>query len=74
MAVELPPVSRGPARPTPGATLTPALELTPSFDVRWAAWEAKGAAHDRAVRRKAAIAAPILVMVGAVLLYLLLRS
>src|ERR1051325_8919396 len=30
-----------------------------TFDERWAAWQAKGAAHDRAVRRKMTIAAPI---------------
>ena len=37
-------------------------EEATSFDERWAAWRAKGAAHDRAVRRKLAIAAPILIM------------
>jgi hypothetical protein len=42
-----------------------------TFDERWAAWEAKGAAHDRAVRRKMAIAAPILI-VAAVVIYALL--
>jgi hypothetical protein len=39
---------------------------------RWAAWEAKGAAHDRALRRKTAIAAPILIVVAAVVIYALL--
>jgi hypothetical protein len=42
------------------------------FDERWAAWQAKGAAHDRAVRRKMAIAAPILIVIAAVVLYALL--
>ncbi len=42
-----------------------------TFDERWAAWQAKGAAHDRAVRRKMAIAAPILLVVVAVVLYAL---
>jgi hypothetical protein len=41
-------------------------------DERWAAWQAKGAAHDRAVGRKMAIAAPILLVVVAVVLYALL--
>jgi ferric-dicitrate binding protein FerR (iron transport regulator) len=44
-----------------------------SFDERWAAWRAKGAAHDRAVRRKMAIAAPILIVVAVVLYALLGR-
>jgi hypothetical protein len=42
------------------------------FDERWAAWRAKGAAHDRAVRRKMAIAAPILIIVAGVIVYALL--
>jgi hypothetical protein len=41
-----------------------------TFEDRWAAWEAKGAAHDRAVRRKMTIAAPVLIVV-AVLIYAL---
>jgi hypothetical protein len=51
-------------------TSTPIREPA-SFDERWAAWQAKGAAHDRAVRRRMAIAAPILI-VAAVLAYALL--
>jgi hypothetical protein len=47
--------------------------ITPSFDERWAAWLARGAAHDRAVRRTIAIAAPILAVVVAVLYALLIR-
>jgi hypothetical protein len=46
---------------------------TTSFDERWAAWLARGAAHDRAVRRKIAIAAPILALVVGVLYVLLFR-
>lgn len=38
---------------------------------RWATWQAKGAAHDRAVRRKMTIAAPIAIIV-AVIIYALL--
>jgi hypothetical protein len=34
-------------------------------------WQAKGVAHDRAVRRKMAIAAPVLIIV-AVIIYTLL--
>jgi len=35
-----------------------------TFDERWAAWEAKSAAHDRAVRRKMTTAAPMLMVVA----------
>ena len=47
--------------------------VTSSVDERWAAWLARGEAHDRAVRRKIAIAAPILALVVAVLYVLLFR-
>jgi small-conductance mechanosensitive channel len=53
------------------STSAPVID-SPTFDERWAAWQAKGAAHDRAVRRKLAIAAPILLVVVAVVLYALL--
>jgi hypothetical protein len=53
------------------STSTPATESA-TFDERWAAWQAKGAAHDRAVRRKVAIAAPILLVVVSVAMYALL--
>ena len=39
----------------------------PSFDERWAAWQARGAAHDRTVRRRMMFALPILAIVAAVL-------
>jgi small-conductance mechanosensitive channel len=42
---------------------------SPDFDERWAAWLAKGAAHDRATRRKMAFAVPIVVIVTAVVMY-----
>jgi hypothetical protein len=45
--------------------------LRPGYDARWAAWVARGAARDRAVRRRMMIAAPIVAAVAAVL-YLLL--
>ena len=67
MAIELP---TGVASPQ-WAISTPQPDAS-SFDERWAVWRAKGAAHDRAVRRKMAIAAPILIAVAAVVLYALL--
>ncbi len=42
-----------------------------TFNERWAAWQARGAAHDRAVRRKLATGVPIVAAVAA-LLYLVL--
>jgi hypothetical protein len=50
----------------PAATFA-AIPEAESFDQRWAAWQARGAAHDRAVRRKMAIAAPIVIAVAAVI-------
>jgi hypothetical protein len=43
-----------------------------TLDERWAVWQAKGAAHDRALRRKMAIAAPILMVGAAAVIYALL--
>ena len=62
MGVELPPVA---VAQSPQPTIARGEEAT-NFDERWAAWKAKGAAHDRAVRRKLAIAAPILLVAAAV--------
>jgi hypothetical protein len=47
--------------------------VTASDEERWAAWRARGAAHDRAVRRKVSIAAPILAVVVAILYFGLIR-
>jgi hypothetical protein len=56
----------------PGTPTSTLVTDSATFDERWAAWEAKGVAHDRAVRRKMAVAAPILLVVVAVVLYALL--
>ena len=63
MAIDVQPVA---APPQPPAFTT--ASASTSFDERWAAWQAKGAVHDRAVRRKIAIAAPILIIVAAVII------
>jgi hypothetical protein len=44
-----------------------------SVDERWAAWQAKGAAHDGVIRRRMAIAAPIVIIVALILYALLAR-
>jgi len=53
------------------AAVIPAAD-TSRFEERWAAWLARGAAHDRAVRRRMMFALPILTMAAAVLYVLLL--
>ena len=63
MAIDTPAVAAPPPRAAPESA---------DFARRWAAWEAKGAAHDRAVRRKMAVAGPILLVIAAVLVYALL--
>jgi len=55
------------------STRVPELPDTPSFDERWTAWQARGAAHDRAVLRRMMFAVPILAIVAAVLYVLLVR-
>ena len=54
----------------PPAAISAAMSEADGFDERWAAWQAKGAAHDRAVRRKMAIAAPVAIAVAAVMFML----
>ena len=56
----------------PGTPTSIPVTESATFDERWAAWQAKGAAHDCAVRRKMAIAAPMLLIVVAVVIYALL--
>jgi hypothetical protein len=67
MAIEVYPV---PARETPASS---AVRESASVDERWAAWLAKGAAHDRVARRSMVIAAPIVIVVALILYALLAR-
>jgi hypothetical protein len=64
MALQVPHVA------APGTTAP--LPQPASSDERWAVWQAKGVAHDRAVRRKMAIAVPIAIVVITVILYALI--
>ena len=68
MALERPPVAA--AQPS---TLAPSHASATTSDERWATWQAKGATHDRAFRRKLAVAAPIAIVVLAVIVFALLR-
>jgi hypothetical protein len=64
--VGIDPLSRAPAAVV---TLTPSS----TADERWHAWQAKGAAHDRAVRRRLAIVVPIVLLAAALLYALVVR-
>ena len=66
MALERSPVAA--ARP---ATPAASHESEATFDQRWAAWQAKGAASDRAFRRKLAPAAVAIVIVAIIVVALL---
>jgi len=57
-------VSDSPCRTGPPAGPIP---LDPDFEVHWAAWKARGVAHDRAVRRRLAIAAAAMAIPAAIL-------
>jgi hypothetical protein len=48
-------------------------ERDPDFDARWAAWMARGAAHDRAVRRRLVDVVPAAIAVGVIVYALLPR-
>lgn len=50
----------------PKAATSTTMGASPGFEERWAAWQAKGTADDRAFRRKMTVAAPILIAVAAV--------
>lgn len=66
MVTDLPTTAAPPLNDTSAAATD-----SPGSDERWAAWQAKGAAHDRVVRRRMAFAAPILLLVATVVLYVL---
>ena len=66
MPIDIPPV----AAPQPAPALATAPESA-DFEQKWAAWQARGAAHDRALRRKIAVSAPFLI-IAAVIIYALL--
>jgi hypothetical protein len=55
------------AVPTPDPRVSSAAHERASFYQRRADWQAKGAAHDRAVRARMVIAAPVLLVVVAIL-------
>jgi hypothetical protein len=62
---------RAPNAPTLNAAVETVQAVPSSSDERWDAWQAKGAAHDRAVRRKLAIAGPVVAAIAAFVWYAL---
>ncbi len=46
----------------------------PGFEARWATWQARGAAHDRAVRARMRIVLPIAAALALALAYFLARQ
>jgi hypothetical protein len=53
------------------AVAMPLPQASSSFEASWNAWQAKGAAHDRAARGKLTLAAPFLAIVAAAVFYAL---
>jgi hypothetical protein len=47
--------------------VAPAVALDADFEARWAAWVARGHAHEEIVRRKLGIFAAVLVIAAAIL-------
>ena len=64
--------SQVPPTAAPAAAISIASGDAGNFDDRWAAWQAKGLAHERAFHRKMTIAFPILIVVTAIVTYVLL--
>ena len=59
-------------RPTvTGRSAGPAVVRDTEFDIRWAAWVARGRAHEERVRRRFLIWAPVIAVAGAIALVLL---
>lgn len=68
------------SNPSPSASLvhtgskrSTAVSPDPDFDVLWAAWQARGAAHERMIRRRVVILAATLAIPAAILYSLWLR-
>lgn len=61
MAIELS------AIPTSDTRASSTAHERASFDQRWADWQARGAAHDRATRGRVVVAAPVLLIIAALL-------
>ena len=49
------------------------VRLAADFDLRWAAWQTRGRMHDRLVRRRLLIAAPVVAVAAAIAYFLLIR-
>ena len=61
------PLARFPVAEADTYQVAPAVALEADFDFRWAAWVARGHAHQEVVRRKLGIFAGVLVIAAAIL-------
>jgi hypothetical protein len=59
--------------PVTGVSASPAVVPDAEFEIRWAAWVARGRVHEQRVRRRFLIWAPVL-GIGAAIVFALLRS
>ena len=59
--------------PVTAASAGPAVVPDAEFDIRWAAWMARGRAHEQRARRRFLIWAPVLA-IGAAIVFALLKS
>jgi hypothetical protein len=65
-----------PTSASPAASAQHAAEpsgLDADFDTRWAAWRARGDVHERAVRRRLLMLAPVAAVAAAILYSLMIR-
>ena len=61
---------------SPAGTAHSAVEasgLDADFEARWMAWRARGEVHERAVRRKLLMLAPVVAVAAAIMYTLMLR-
>jgi hypothetical protein len=59
--------------PVTSASAGPGVIRDAELDIRWAAWVARGRAHEQRVRRRFLMWAPVLA-IGAAIVFALLRS
>jgi hypothetical protein len=67
-----PDISSSPGLAAP-AHVEPLSRVQTPVDDRWRAWQARGAAHDRAFRRRLAIVGPVVALVAFVLYLMFVR-
>jgi hypothetical protein len=64
-------ISRSPTAPASHAAEPSGLDA--DFEARWTAWRARGEVHERAVRRRLLMLAPVAAIAAAIMYTLVLR-